>query len=209
MKNERSRRTAPFFFSSLSNKNQNKTMKPSLPLAALAALLLLLLSSPSIASAEISEEATICAAGSKQAAAESSSSESSSSCGAFFEPGPPLTAAEVAAIAAGAPPAQARSEADSSPFNATVPCPTTDIIGSGIDPARVEAQVRKREREIAKGIDGGRERNRKKKKPFRHLLSLSAPPHSFSLDSFGCNSRELSELVTLASLPAIVESASR
>lgn len=113
-------------------------------MAALAALLLLLLSSPSsiASSASESEEATICAAGSKQAAAESSSSESSFSCGAFFEPGAPLTAAEVAAIAASAPPAQARSEADSSPFNATVPCPTTDIIGSGIDPARVEAQVR-------------------------------------------------------------------
>ena len=126
-------------------------------MAALAALLLLSLS---FASAE-SEKATICAAGAKQAAAESSES----SCGAFFEPGAPLSEAEVAAIAASAPPAQARTEADSSPFNATVPCPTTDIIGSGIDAARVEAQVRERERKNWVGgseIDGG-QRNRKRK----------------------------------------------
>ena len=116
-------------------------MKPSLPLATLATTLLLLLSSPSFASAQSGDEATICAAGSKQAAAESI--ESSSSCGAFFEPGAPLSEAEVATFAASALPAQARTEADSSPFNETVPCPTTPIIGSGIDAARVEAQVRR------------------------------------------------------------------
>ena len=118
-------------------------MKPSRPLAALAAALLLSLSlSLSLSSAYAkSEEATICAAGAKQATAESSSEESSS-CGAFFEPGLPLSQAEVEAIAADALPVPARAEADASPFNATVPCPTTVIIGSGIDAARVEAQVR-------------------------------------------------------------------
>jgi hypothetical protein len=91
------------------------------------------------AAATAAVEATICAVGAKQAADETTTS----SCGAFFEPGAPLSSEEVSAIVAGALPAQARSEADSSPFNATVPCPTTLLIGSGIDAARVEAQVRR------------------------------------------------------------------
>lgn len=112
-------------------------MRPPLPLKALIAVLLF-----SFASAQ---EATICAPGAVGPTAESSETETgngSSSCAAFFEAGAPLSSAEAAAIAANALPAQARSEADSSPFNATVPCPTTVIIGSGIDASRVEAQVR-------------------------------------------------------------------
>jgi hypothetical protein len=171
-------------------------MKPSLPLAALAALLLVSLSFAS--AAERTEEATICAAGAKQAAAESSGE---SSCGAFFEPGAPLSSAEVAAIAASALPAQARTEADSSPFNATVPCPTTVIIGSGIDAARVEAQVRESGwREKLRRWASETEKKAACGKPAFCLLSLPLP-RFFSLVVLGLKSGTSRGLKMLDSFP--------
>lgn len=132
-------------------------MKPSLPRAGLFAAALLF----SLSSFASAQEATICAPGAAE-----SEAESSGGCAAFFESGAPLSSAEVVAITASALPAQARSEADSSPFNATVPCPKTVIIGSGIDASRVEAQVREREGEC-------RWRAKPEKKKWHRRFSLS------------------------------------